>query len=90
LAIVFCEPIGSFLIDQFAPKLLTTDINDKPQVSVSNEPPKLNEKDLDASVASVDNRDIQVVVDDIDKEKQQPRASVSEVDKNFHDYESPG
>lgn len=28
LAICVCEPIGSFLIDQFAPKLLTIDPSD--------------------------------------------------------------
>ncbi len=28
LSIIICEPIGSFLIDQFAPKLLTIDPSD--------------------------------------------------------------
>ena len=37
LAICVCEPIGSFLIDQFAPKVLTIDPSDPAYVKDINE-----------------------------------------------------
>lgn len=37
LSIILCEPIGSFLIDQFAPKLLTIDPSDPAYVAPAGE-----------------------------------------------------
>lgn len=40
LSIIVCEPIGSFLIDQFAPKLLTIGPNDPAAVVLDDEKKK--------------------------------------------------
>ena len=47
LAICVCEPLGSFLIDQFAPKLLTIDPSDPAHVK------EIDEEVKDAPVAIV-------------------------------------
>jgi NhaP-type Na+/H+ or K+/H+ antiporter len=44
LSIIICEPIGSFLIDQFAPKLLTIDPSDSAYVGGELDAEKADKK----------------------------------------------